>query len=144
MQFRSLPVKKISYRCDFVSRIILHKDHPAGFPLCSAGCHNQLFSYGPEAHQTDAEFPLNPFFSRSFQFPFYGISDVGRHIDKIVNTVAVIDDFQISCSVFFSPDNGDFLGMGINGILYEFRNCFQRIILGKSNNRYGIPVVTDF
>ena len=59
------------------------------------------------------------------------------------NAFAIVDNLKIKLPIPPAPYNGDVFSLGINAILYELGDRFQRIVLGERNNSNGVPAVSD-
>jgi hypothetical protein len=71
------------------------------------------------------------------------IFEIRDTVSILGNSVAVVDDFQIMLAFFFPANDRNIGGLRVDAVFNEFGDRLQGIVLGKRDDRNGIPVIPD-
>jgi hypothetical protein len=137
-------------RADGVPGFLFFHFHLVDDVVAAGGTHGEVLSHGPETEEADAEFALDALHPLAFEPLFHRVADVGGHVLEIGvagfierHARAVVDDFEVMLAFLLAAHDGDVAGAGVNGVLDELGDGFERIVLGEGDDRYGAPRVAD-
>src|ERR1051326_8285626 len=71
------------------------------------------------------------------------IFEIGLAIGATANAFSVILDAEKVAAPFLPTYESDVLGPGVDAVLHEFSNSFERIALRQGDDLDGFPVVAD-
>jgi hypothetical protein len=142
--------KEDAFLAHLVFRVAFAHLHLVGAAVFAGGREEQFFADGPKTEEADAEFALHALRAVALELAFDRIADVGCYVLEIGeaffvagNALSIIFDAQ-EVPAFFAPaGDGDVSGRGVDAVLDEFGDGFQRILLRKSDDVDGIPIITN-
>src|SRR5207247_894336 len=92
--------------------------------------------------------PLQSLRALALELPLNGVANMSGHVLKIRqapivsrNATPVVGDTQVMLTSFAAPNNGYIARRGIDAVLDELGQRFQRILLRKGNDRNCVPVI---
>src|SRR6266481_2088557 len=124
--------------------------HLVSTTVFAGGGEQEFFADGPKAEQADAEFALHALRAIAFELALDRIADVSRNVLEIGkaffvarNALPIVFDAEEMTPFFPAARDGDVARRGIDAVLDEFGDGFQRILLRKCDDIDGIPIISN-
>jgi hypothetical protein len=124
--------------------------HLVSAAILARGGEEEFFADSPKAQEADAEFALHALSAVAFKLAFDGIANVSGYVLEVGEAIfvagnarAIVFDAKKVASFFTAAGDRDRAGGGVYTVLDEFGNGFEGILLRKSDDVDGIPIIAN-
>jgi hypothetical protein len=119
-----------------VARIALAHVHFVELAVLGGARHGEFFAHRPEGEKTDTELALHTLQAAGLELAFDGIADISGHVAEVRRAVlvlghslAIVRHHQEVFAALLAARDGHVSGAGIDAVLDELRDGFQRVVL---------------